>query len=168
MKEIKLTQGKVTMVNDEDFEYLNQWKWCATKKSNSYYATTRSKKTLKFKDKNMILIHQIILERMLGHKNFEMVDHIDGDGLNNQRSNLRPATYQENNMNRLKGENKSSVYKGVYKHSKCSGYISQIILNRYNIYLGYFNTEEEAAEAYNKKAIELFGEYAKLNIIKKE
>ena len=161
MKEIILTQGKVTQVDDEDYDYLNQWKWFVHKNRNNYYCE-RNITILKNKQKQ-IGIHQIILERILGHNNFEMVDHIDGDGLNNQRNNLRAATNQQNSMN-----TKSKSIKGVtfcnYKKNK--KWRVRIRLNK-NVNIGYFNTQEEAAEAYNKKAIELFGEYAKLNEIKK-
>lgn len=154
MKEIQLTQGQVALVDDEDFESLNQFKWCAHKHGNTFYAV----RSIYANGKQSIYMHGAIM----GGKG---VDHIDGCGLNNQKSNLRLCTQSQNNMNRNKQGNTSSVYKGVYFSKRDKKWMARIKINRKFIYLGLYNTEVEAAKAYNTKAIELFCEFANLNII---
>ena len=93
------------------------------------------------------------------------VDHIDGNGLNNQRNNLRIVTNQQNGMNQKKQRRSTtSRYKGVCWHNKNKGWMAGIKHNRKTIYLGCYETEEEAALAYNTEATRIFGEYAKLNV----
>ena len=91
----------------------------------------------------------------------KFLDHIDGDQLNNNIENLRAVTLSQNQWNRKKIKITSSKYKGVTKRSK--KWEVCIKINKKSIYLGLFNSEIDAAIAYNEKAIELFGEYAKLN-----
>ena len=154
-KEIPLTQGYVAIVDDEDFEYINQWKWWY---NNSHYACRNI--TIGKKKQAVILMHRLILDAPKGLQ----VDHIDGNGLNNQRSNLRLATNQENQMNR-RPHGKTSKYKGVcfYRFHKKISWLAQIKIGKAHMNLGYHSTEEEAAKAYDAKAKELFGEYAYLN-----
>ena len=85
--------------------------------------------------------------------------------LNNQRYNLRKATPQENMMNRQKHKNSSSRFKGVHWYKPANKWMTQIRFNNKHIHLGCFTSETEAALAYNQKAKELFGEFAKLNFI---
>jgi len=154
MKEIQLTQGKVALVDDEDFEYLNQFKWNAYKKNNVFYT---SRYTGKVNGKHIyIYMHWDVMDR-------KWIDHVDHDGLNNQRSNLRPCTSQQNMMNgRKRNVITSSKFKGVCWFKRKSKWIA-FIKKEKQIHLGYFNNEIEAAKAYNTKAIELFGEFACLN-----
>ena len=84
MKEIILTQGQVALVDDEDFEYLNQWKWCAIKSRKTYYTT----RTIYIPCKMTVIMHRIIMNTPLDMT----VDHIDHNGLNNQKYNLRICT----------------------------------------------------------------------------
>lgn len=156
MKEIKLTQGKIALVDDEDFEYLNQFKWYALKNRNTYYA--QRMKTINGKER-AIKMHRIIMNTPKGIE----TDHRDHNGLNNQKYNLRNITFGQNRMNRLKNKNGSSQYKGVTYNN---GYlIAQIkadgILHR----LGSFDNEKDAAIAYNEAAIKYHGEFASLNVI---
>lgn len=157
MKEIYLTQGKVALVDDEDFEYLNQWKWCAAKGGNAFYAIRMEPGN----PRTLILMHQQILDFP------EEVDHKDGDGLNNQRLNLRACTRSQNHMNRRPKPGCSSRFKGVSFNEKCRihPWRAMIMVNYKRTYIGFYTTEEEAALAYNQKALELFGEFARLNII---
>lgn len=109
MKEIQLSrQGKyrdkyVALVDEEDFETLKKFRWHVDKLGRSFYASRNI--TVNGK-RQRIFMHWEVL-------NSKWIDHIDHDGLNNQKSNLRFCTRQENNMNRRKSENKSSIYKGV-------------------------------------------------------
>lgn len=93
-----------------------------------------------------------------------IIDHRNGNGLDNRKTNLRVATRQQNSMNRKKVSKKtSSLYKGVCRIKRVHPWRAQITYNEVSIYIGLYKTEEEAARAYDKKATELFGEFAKLN-----
>ena len=153
MKEIKLTKGRVTLVDDEDYDYLVQWDWFAREYNDKYYAG-------RFKNKKMLYMHRLIMNT----PDTIDVDHKDHNGLNNQRCNLRNCTRSQNMMN----VKKKYGYKGVswFKHN--DKYTSQIMFNYKNIHLGYYKTSEEAALAYNKAAIKYFGKFAYLNIISEE
>jgi hypothetical protein len=154
MKEIQLTQGKVALVDDYDYEVLNNFKWFAHKHRNTHYAGKQKSRT-EGKQRSE-LMHCIIMD----HKG---IDHIDGNGLNNQRSNLRFATHQQNQMNRGKLKGTSSKYKGVSLDKRSNKWNSYIKKDQKVIYLGLYYDEVEAAKAYDQKAIELFGEFARLN-----
>jgi hypothetical protein len=146
---IPLTKGKFTIVDAEDFVWLSQFKWhCIINKSAYAYHSFNGKQTS---------MHRVIMNPPPGL----VVDHIDGNGLNNCRSNLRICTIVENQRN-SKGWSKTSRYKGV-SWSKKNKWASAISLNFKRIHLGYFDNEIEAAKAYDKKAAELFGEFAYLN-----
>lgn len=154
MKEIKLTKGQFALVDDSDYEAVNKQKWYASKGNYTYYAQARPKKY-----GPLIHMHRVIMglaDKLL------FIDHIDGNGLNNQRSNLRIATRSDNNSH------KTSVgvsgFMGVFRTSAINeSYFSRIIKHGKRYYLGSFHTKEEAAMAYDKKAIELHGEFANLN-----
>lgn len=156
MKEIKLSKGLKTRVDDCDFENLNQFKWRASKEFNTYYAV----RVIKIGNRRHTIRMHIEIMGVFDCK--LMIDHEDRDGLNNQRYNLRPATNQQNSRNQA-GVNKSSKYKGVFfSKSKCK-YSAQIKIDYKSKHIGYFINEEEAARAYDAKARELFGEFAYLN-----
>lgn len=163
MKLIKLNRGFNTQVDDDDYDFLNQWKWTVAKRKSIYYAVRTE-----FNSGKGILMHREILGVDKNHR----VDHIDMDGLNNQRSNLRICTSSQNAMNGY-GKNGSSKYRGVSirKRVPCKKdplglrkrYIARIMVNRKEIFLGKFNSEKEAALAWNDAAIKYFGEFARLN-----
>jgi hypothetical protein len=156
MKEIKLTQGKVALVDDDDFEYLNQWKWCACKFTHTWYAL-RVKKINGISNK--IYMHGLIMNKNIKVK----VDHFNHDGLDNQKKNLRICTHKQNCYNSR--PKKGFKYKGVSFLKDTNKWASYIKFNYKKISLGRYHTEIEAAKAYNEKAKELFGEFAYLNII---
>ena len=144
MKTIKLTQGKVALVDDEDYDFLMQWKWHITMGGSrkTYYAC-RAKRIPR-------LMHNVLLNPPKGMQ----VDHKDRDGLNCQRSNLRICTHGENQMN--KGVWAKSGYKGVTIYAHIGGGGNKKAL-------GTFTTAEAAARAYDKEAKKLYGEFALLN-----
>ena len=108
VKEIILSQGKVTLVDDEDFEYLNQWNWAAQPRPNTFYACRNMK--LNDGKYRFLQMHRVILNP----KQEVFIDHIDGNGLNNQKSNLRLCTSRQNTQNKS-NINKTSKYPGVHK-----------------------------------------------------
>lgn len=94
MKTIPLTQGQVALVDDEDYEYLMQWKWCAAWNGNTYYAFRGGKKE-HGKKRQMIKMHRDLLDTPRGLE----VDHLNGNGLDNRRCNIRNCTHKENMQN---------------------------------------------------------------------
>lgn len=157
MKKILLSgkkgKGKYAIVDDEDFERLNKLKW--------HYSLGYAKhNTTKDKKWSYTFMHWQILPRKEGF----VTDHINGNGLDNRRSNLRYATHQQNAANRKKAVNNSSGFKGVYPVGKKWQVSAQNKEGRW-VYLGLFSTKEEAALVYNKAAKEAFGEFANLNIL---
>lgn len=148
MKTIQLTQGLTAIVDDSDYEYLNQFKWYATKNRNCAYARRYSKG-------KYISMHWDIMRYMpMLH-----ADHINGNGLDNRRKNLRLATISQNAMNRGVHKNNKLGVKGVYL-SKSGKYRVIIQKNEKKTHLGYFSTLKEASDAYNSAAKSLFGQYA--------
>lgn len=157
-KEIPLSQGKVTIVDIKDFQYLNQFKWHGFQdpKNGIFYVARNIWKNNK---RTTISIHR---EIMKSPKNMD-VDHINGDGLDNRRCNLRICFHYQNMINRGKNINNTSGYKGVFWHKKIKKWQSRIVKKYKPIHLGYFNSKEEAALAYNKGAIKYFRGFAQLN-----
>jgi len=155
MKEIELTRGKKALVDDEDYDWLNAKKWYAEKFTHTYYARKR--------ENNILISMQNII---LNVSSPLRVDHIDGNGLNNQRSNLRIATHRQNMINIGKRrKNPTSKYKGVSFDKSRNKWTASMGVNYKCISLGRYNTEEEAAIAYNEAAKKTHGEFARLNII---
>jgi len=111
-------------------------------------------------------IHKLVADAfILNLENLRCVDHIDRDKINNRLSNLRWVSCQQNNQNRSKLKNTSSMHKGVHFHKKAQKWVAYIMHNYHRIHLGYFLNEADAAFAYNRKAYELFGEdFAVLNV----
>jgi len=158
MKEIKLTQGKVALVDDEDFELVSRHKWYAHKAFRNVYADTHIRP---IKRQVNLLMHILIMGKKQG---FE-IDHINHNGLDNRRSNLRHVTHAHNIQNCRPTCNTSSIYKGVWWVKKEKKWGACIKQDGILYTLGRFITQQEAALAYNKAAFERFGEFACLNNI---
>ncbi len=152
---IPLTKGKFAVIDAEDYDFLRTVMW-HTKEGN---ATCYARGHVKGKHVNM---HRVLM----GAKDGEVVDHIDHDGLNNRKDNLRVCSVAENNRNRRVGMRRktSSKYKGVSWDKKSRKYVAYINHNRKKHLLGMYHDEIEAAMAYDRQASELFGQFASLNL----
>jgi len=166
MKTINLTQGQVAMVDDADFDEMNQWKWCAmwNPGTKSFYAVRNTSR--KLGKRQTILMHREILGLKYGDK--RQGDHINHRTLINCRCNLRICSNRQNQHNRRKhetrnGKSYSSIYKGIYWFKRRKKWHARIEHNGKQVCLGYFTSEIEAARAYDAAAVQLFGDYAKLN-----
>lgn len=158
MKQIPLSQGKFALVDDEDFEFLNQWKWSAHKDYNTFYATRNERQENgKYK---MISMHRQILG-LINPK--DLVDHEDGNGLNNSRANLRKCTHTQNSRNRTLPKSNTSGFKGVSFYKKTGKYIACIEANGKGFNLGYYKTKEDAAFAYDIAAEIIFEDFSNPN-----
>lgn len=147
-RKIPLTQGKYAVVDDEDFIWLSEYKWFYHKG----YAVRK-------KNKRHIYMHREINQTPPD----QMCDHADGDGLNNQRRNLRNCTNSQNQANgRLRVDN-TSQYKGVARNKSRGAWFAQIRFGGKRKNLGHFDDPADAARAYDTAAKELYGEFAKLN-----
>lgn len=157
MKKIKLTQGKSSLVDNSDYELLNKFKWQAYWDGYNWYAG-RSDKKIKDKPRQTIKMHRVIMNP----KKFQEVDHINGDGLNNQRKNLRLCSHQQNCFNRKRMISNTSGFKGVNWNKNSKKWIARIQINGKRISLGYFNSKEKANEIYIKNSKKYHGKYSKI------
>jgi len=149
MRTIQLTQGFSTVVDDEDFDRLNQFKWCAAVREHVVYAA-------RWTPEGGVLMHREIL----GPDRALEVDHRDGDGLNNRRCNLRPSSRSQNQANSRKREGSASKFKGVSRYK--SGWRARIGRDGGD-FLGCFKSETDAALAYDQAARARWGDFARLN-----
>jgi hypothetical protein len=159
MKYIPLTRGSVALVDDEDYDFLMQWKWVESRG----YAIRRpymgKKPNGQSRWGKTIMMHRVINSTPEGLD----TDHINRDTLDNRRQNLRSATVSQNMGNQRPQIGKTSSYKGVYLDRGM--WRAAIQCNKKGKKLGYFLTEEAAAIAYNEAAKKLFGEFARLNTV---
>lgn len=162
MKQIQLTKGLFAIIDDEDFELISKYKWIAVKGRNTFY--TQAKITVSGK-RITLNMHRLITGAIKG----EFVDHIDGNGLNNIKKNIRRCNRSQNGANQ-KGRGVSN-YRGVSfrnrirNNKQYSHWIASIQINGKLKHIGEFKSEKEAALAYNEKAKEVHGEFAFINAI---
>jgi hypothetical protein len=165
-KEIELTRGFVALVDDEDFEYLSQFKWYAVGKGYAVHS-----EHVKGKRPYRVGMHRLVLVRKLGREltPSEEPDHVDRNPTNNTRQNLRASTHKQNSRNKTKVRTSTtSKFKGVYYSKKSKKWNALIRINQKLFYLGSFDFEESAARAYDAAARKHFGEFANLNFPDKE
>lgn len=160
-KEIQLTQGKVAIVDDDDFELLNKWKWCFHKRENrnTGYAV-RNERSADGKDRT-VPMHRSIMN--LHFSDTKEVDHRNGNGCDNQRKNLRVCSRQENQCNGVLPVNNKSGFRGVFWVKENLKWRAKISYRNRTIYLGSFSDKALAAHAYNEAARKYHGEFARFN-----
>lgn len=161
MKTIRVSKGKyLTLVSDRDFRQLSKYSWHVIKeRGGTKYAATSIKVNGRYK---RVLMHRMIMGEKL---NF-LIDHADGNGLNNTRENLRFCTYAQNNANSKVRSTNRVGFKGV-KHidNPTKPWLASIKHEGQQIYLGQYARVEDAARAYNEAAKKYYGEFARLNVL---
>jgi hypothetical protein len=163
METIALTQGERSIIDGVDRQWISEHRWYAVKQRKRRDCYAERKITISGKRAH-IFLHQAVWEMHNGPIPAGMeIDHINGNGLDNRLRNLRLATRSQNMYNRRKLTTTSSKFKGVSYAKREGRWVAYIRQNRSRIHLGYFETELDAALAYDEKARELFGEFASLN-----
>jgi hypothetical protein len=158
---IPLTQGKYALIDEEDYDLVSQYRWHAhsARGGERWYAHTTVSTKQKHPRQTTLTMHRLLLDAPKGL----LVDHADGDGLNNTRGNIRLASESQNGANSKISDGFTSRYKGVQRHKLNGRWRATICVNRVRNHLGYFASEVDAARAYDEAARELFGEFARLN-----
>ena len=148
-----MTKGLVAIVDEEDYPLVSPYTWCASEKRYTYVAVT----AVRGCPGKFIYMHRLITKAPKG----ALVDHQDGDGLNNRRENLRPCSIAENNRNRRRMQStNTSGYRGVSWDGKRGRWFAQISVNNRMKHLGHFLDKEAAYRAYVHAARELYGDFA--------
>lgn len=165
--EVRLNRGFVAIIDAENLEWLQRWNWNVTKQRNSHSACAVSWTA------GVITMHWLVLRHhgVVRPPGF-VIDHINGNGLDNRFCNLRIATYAENaaNSRKRRQDNTTSEYKGVWLAKdiwRKKRWVARIRANGKRRHLGHFATQEEAAVAYDAAAKDLYGEFAVPNIKEK-
>lgn len=157
MKKILLSQGRYALVDDEDFEELSRYNWSYYKNHNVSYAIRRALRTENMTPtRKTIHMHRVVL----GAKEGQQVDHINGNGLDNRRSNLRICTHAENMRNRGKQVNNTSGFKGVVFHNQRNKWQARMRLNGKIHSFGLFTRPEDAHAAYVEASKKLHGDFS--------
>ncbi len=155
MREIPVGSA-VAFIDDEDYDLVSRRKWYPfTPTCNPWLVYARASKTKDYQT-TYIYMHNLIMGRV-------QIDHKDGNGLNNVRTNLREATHAQNLANSTSRRG-SSRFKGVSWYKRRGKWVAYVNCTGEHYHLGYFDDEVEAARAYDEKAKELFGEFARLNL----
>jgi hypothetical protein len=152
IRRIPLTRGKFALVSAADYEWLSKHRWSCRGGGNPYAA--------RFEHGKVVWMHREIMKTPPGM----VCDHMDGNGLNNLPWNLRNCRHEDNVHNLSKAAHGTSIYKGVWRDKETGKYHAKICHRGRRYWLGTFVEEIDAARAYDHKAVELFGEFARLNL----
>lgn len=156
MKLIPVHGGHFTQVDDDDFEWLSSFTWHTMKGHNTIYAATNMKRD--GGGYSTAVMHRMVNRTPRGLH----TDHIDGDGLNNTKANLRTATRTENARNRAPNRTGTSKAKGVHWNKRKQRWVASIRVNKNLMFLGLHKSEQAAAAAYAEAAAHHFGEFARI------
>lgn len=160
MRELPLTQGKVALVDDEDFDALSRWKWSYVCNTHSKTGYARRAFRLWTSKKSFTMLMHI---QILGSRDGYEIDHIDGNGCNNQRYNLRFATCPQNHQNIGLYASSKSGYRGVTLYKRDMTWRADITVDGNGIFLGYFDEILDAVCTYDNACRQYFGEFAQPN-----
>ena len=152
-KIILLTQGKETIVDDDIYEELSKYKWCFCGGKRQNYAIRHNG------NNGTVRMHRIIMQCKKG----DIVDHLNGNGLDNRKENLRICTNSQNIQNSKRHKDNTSGYKGVCFHKLGKKWQASLSVNGKRKHLGLWNTKEDAARAYDISALKEYGDCAKIN-----
>jgi hypothetical protein len=151
---VPLTKGYEAVIDVADVPLVEGWNWTASTLRRAVYAYRRPRVNGVLKS---CLMHRLIADPGKA----DQVDHINGNGLDNRRKNLRLATPSENACNSVPRSTNTSGFKGVCWHKGAGKWMAQIVLDGKNNYLGLFDTAEDAHAAYAKKSLELHGRFGR-------
>lgn len=163
MKWVGLTQGFTALVDDEDYERVSEFKWHAhvyRRSDGSVWNVYAQRHVIVNGQRTTQSLHRFLLNDPEGLQ----VDHVNGDGLDNRRENIRLCSHAENGRNRKPQSGGSSAFNGVYWHKLACKWVAQINVAGKRYSLGLFQKEEDAAKAYDAAAINLFGAFARTNL----
>lgn len=155
--QIPLTQGKFAIIDEADAEAVLAHKWYAVRRRNGWYAAFAVGPK---HSRRQVLMHRLLL----GDRDGSHIDHVNGDGLDNRRENLRHVSVAQNQWNRSRPRNNSSGFKGVSWVAQKQLWRADITANGISRCIGYYSTKEDAARAYDMQARALHGEFAVLNL----
>ncbi len=153
---ISLTQGKYALIDADDWPVVSPYRWYAARRGTCWYANANAPNGSRHPP-------TISMHRLLLGFQYRQIDHRSGDGLDNRRANLRPCDDSTNQANRHRLATNTSGFRGVTFNKKCSKWQAQIKHQGRNIYLGVFASAEDAARAYDRRAVAEFGPFARVN-----
>lgn len=154
MKKIPLPKGEFALVDDEDYEFLMQWKWHFHSGYAARWTSTKGKIKIR-----AVFMHREVAKTPAG----KMTDHINLEKLDNRKSNLRICTHSQNQLNRLAKKSNPSGYKGIYWNKRNEKWHAQASADGKQVHIGYFDDFVEAAKKYDEFSRKHHGEFAKPN-----